>query len=163
MINMKIKLAHPNAKVPTKSNFTDAGWDLFSVEDRVVKTCPYEIAYDTNEFGNPMFTRYWPNGSEIIKTGIHIQIPRGYVGLIWDRSGMACKHSIHRVAGVIDAGYRGELMVGLLNFGPAYEVKAGDKIAQLLIQEVPLHVSWETVEELDASDRGEKGFGSSGK
>lgn len=163
MVNLKIKLNHELAKVPTKENFEDAGWDLYSVEDRVINTTPHELYHDTNEYGTPTFTRFIPFGSTVIKTGIHIQIPRGYVGLIWDRSGMAIKNNIHRVAGVIDSGYTGEIMVGLLNFGPAYKVKAGDKIAQLLIQEVPLHVAWEIVEELDDSVRGENGFGSSGK
>jgi dUTP pyrophosphatase len=142
MINMKIKLAHPDAKVPTKNNFADAGWDLYAVEDKT-------LSFDS---------------VTVVKTGIHIQIPRGFVGLIWDRSGMSIKNSIHRVAGVIDSGYAGELMIGLTNLGhKEYKISSGDKIAQLVVQEVPLHVTWETVEELDDSDRGDKGFGSSGK
>ncbi len=142
MINVRIKLAHPDAKVPTKNNFEDAGWDLYSI--------------DRGEISNG-YTR-------LIKTGIHIQIPRGFVGLIWDRSGMACKHGIHRIAGVIDSGYTGEIVVALSNLtGKRHMIECGDKVAQLIIQKIPLHVRWETVEELDASNRGSKGFGSSDK
>ena len=162
MISMKIKLAHPDAKVPTKNNFADAGWDLYSVEATTI--LPTEIGLIGDQAFESWHHEIENSAITVVRTGIHIQIPRGFVGLIWDRSGMAINNNIHRVAGIIDSGFTGEIMVGLTNFGDRdYQVEVGDKIAQLLIQEVPLHVSWETVEELDLSERGEKGFGSSGK
>lgn len=161
-INLPIKLAHPDAKVPTKNNFEDAGWDLYSVEDRVIPAGRVSMLNDQHP--SNWHHDYTANEVTVVKTGIHVQIPKGYVGLIWDRSGMAIKNQVHRVAGVIDSGYTGELMVGLTNFGwKDHEISSGDKIAQLILQEIPLHVTWEIVNELDESNRGEKGFGSSGK
>lgn len=143
-----IKLLHDKARVPTKKNFVDAGWDLYACEDKWL--------YPVNE--KPY------DGIYTVRTGIAISIPRGYVGLIWDRSGLAAKQHIHRVAGVIDSGYHGEILVALSNLGNSpYFIAEGDRIAQLVIQEVPLHVDWNLVVELDETDRGDKGFGSSGK
>ena len=135
-INIRIKLAHSDAKVPTKNNFADAGWDLYSVEHKRINTTPYSIETH-NIFGIGNMDISTPYGATVIKTGIHIQIPKGFVGLIWDRSGMAIKNSIHRVAGVIDSGFSGEVMIGLLNFGPAYEVKAGDRLPSFYFKKFP--------------------------
>lgn len=142
MLNIPIKLLTEDAKVPTKKNFVDAGWDLYANEDMWVR--PDEIA--------------------TVKTGVAMSIPRGHVGLIWDRSGLSAKEGLHRVAGVIDCGYHGEIMVAITGLTKKpYFVNKGDRIAQMVIQKIPLHVSWEVVDSLEETTRGEDGFGSSGK
>jgi dUTP pyrophosphatase len=139
---LRFKKFHPKAKAPSKSNPEDAGFDLFAIEECGVGT----------------------SGILKVRTGIGIEIPSGYVGLIWDRSGLSIKHGIHRVGGVIDSTYRGEIVVGLISFESPYNINIGDKIAQILIQPVwNTPTEWIEVEELSETDRGEKGFGSSGK
>ena len=134
------KLLHDSAKNPTKGHIDDAGWDLYSSEAVSI-----------------------PAGATVlVSTGVAMAIPNRYVGLIWDRSSMGVK-GIHRHAGVIDSGYRGEVKVCLHNTtNETYHVERGDRIAQLLIQEVPVfrqHV----VDELDTTSRGDGGFGYIGK
>ena len=134
------KLLHDSAKNPTKGHADDAGWDLYSSEAVSI-----------------------PAGATVlVSTGVAMAIPNCYVGLIWDRSSMGVK-GIHRHAGVIDSGYRGEVKVCLHNTtNVTYHIERGDRIAQLLIQEVPVfrqHV----VDELDSTNRGDGGFGSTGK
>jgi dUTP pyrophosphatase len=144
---VRVTRSHQEAKIPTKSNLSDAGWDLYSIED----------------------TEIYEGKRKIIRTGISLQIPDGFVGLIWPRSGMSVKHGVDVLAGVIDSGYRGEIMVCLYNTNTESEIghnsvkiKRGDRIAQILFQEVP-EVMMVEVEDLSSSDRGDKGFGSSGK
>ena len=134
------KLLHDSAKNPTKGHIDDAGWDLYSSEAVSI-----------------------PAGATVlVSTGVAMAIPKSYVGIIWDRSSMGVK-GVHRHAGVIDSGYRGEVKVCLHNTTKeTYHVERGDRIAQLLIQEVPVfrqHV----VDELDTTSRGDGGFGSTGK
>ena len=99
-------------------------------------------------------------------TGLAISIPEGYAGFVQPRSGLALKHGVTclNTPGLIDSGYRGELKVILVNTDPAqsYEVKKGERIAQLVIQEVA-QTRLKEVDELPPSDRGEGGFGSTGK
>jgi len=109
-----------------------------------------------------------PGESKVITTGLRIKIPYGCVGLIWSRSGMSVKNQIEVGAGCIDATYTGELLVHLYNFGKKlYQVYEGDKIAQLLT--VPVFLgSYESVDEftwkqLSDTERGQNGFGSSGR
>ena len=140
-IRLEIKKLDPEATVPTKANRGDAGFDLYSVSDATIQ----------------------PNSREVIKTGISMAIPDGFSGLIWPRSGMAVKQGIDVFAGVVDAGYRGEVMVCLYNSSESpVEVSKGDRIAQMLIQPVPL-VRIAEVSNLDDTSRGDGGFGSSGK
>ncbi len=98
-------------------------------------------------------------------TGVAVAIPEGYVGLVHPRSGLAAKHGITvlNAPGTVDSGYRGELKVCLLNTdrSTAYTVRRGERIAQLLLQEVAT-ARFETVAQLPSSERGERGFGSSG-
>ena len=99
---------------------------------------------------------------QLVKTGIKMAIPLGYVGLIWDRSGLAAKNEIHALAGVIDSGYRGEVCVLLKNLGKDdFQIEKNMRIAQMIIQP---HITavLEQVSDLEKSDRGEGGFGSSG-
>ncbi len=97
-----------------------------------------------------------------VRTGIALAIPPGYAGLIWDKSGIALQHGLKTMAGVIDAGYRGEVKIVVHNASlKAHTVQAGTKIAQMLVQPVVKKRITE-VQELDETSRGEKGFGSTG-
>jgi dUTP pyrophosphatase len=138
-MELKVKRVHPGAKLPVQGHAGDAGLDLFSARD-------VEI----------------PAGDlRAVPTGIQVAIPKGYAGLIWDKSGISLK-GVHRMAGVIDAGYRGEIQVVLVNLGPApFPIKAGMKIAQLLIQPVS-EITVVESETLDDTPRGDNGFGSTG-
>ena len=121
----------------------DAGADIKSTEDHVIRA----------------------GDRQLVKTGIKIAMPDGYVGLVHPRSGLAAKHGITvlNTPGTVDAGYRGEIMVTLLNTSNEdFEVRRGDRIAQLLIQRVE-RGQFIAVSELPESARGEGGFGSSGK
>lgn len=137
---IQIKKLNEDATIPTKANKTDAGYDLYSIED-------YEIPRECKKG---------------IRTGISMAIPDGYVGLIWPRSGLAAKYAIDTLAGVIDSGYRGEVIVLLQNHGPAnVKINKGDRVAQILFQSIAQLPLLE-VKDLEESDRGENGFGSSG-
>ena len=138
---IRVKKTEKKAIVPTRSNQSDAGWDLYSVTTRPIA----------------------PSQRVTIKTGISLEIPEEYVGLIWPRSGMSVKNGIDVLAGVVDSGYRGEIKVCLLNTSREWmDIKEGDRIAQILFQEVP-HFQLQEVEILQNSDRGQGGFGSTGK
>jgi len=101
-------------------------------------------------------------GRLLAPTGISIALPEGYAGLVWPRSGLAVKHGLDCGAGVIDPQYRGEVKVLLFNHTDTdFHIKKGDRIAQLLIQKVET-VEFVKVDELDGTQRGEGGFGSSG-
>lgn len=151
---MKIKL-DDGAIMPTRAHETDAGLDLYS---REIKTIPRQkIVQDQGCF-------FLSNEcSETFDTGVHIEIPHGYYGKIESKSGLNVKASIVCCGGVIDEGYTGSIVVKLYNFGPsAYRVFAGDKIAQLIIQPYSAP-EMELVDELGATDRGDNGFGSTGR
>lgn len=140
-LKLKIKRLLKNAKIPDYHYEGDAALNLYSIENILLK----------------------PNEHTGIKTGIAIAILDGYAGLIWDRSGLSIKHGIKTLGGVIDSGYRGEIIVGVINMSKNdYQVQKGDKIAQIIIQKIE-NVSVEEVSELNETQRGEKGFGSSGK
>lgn len=128
------------AKLPHFAHHNDAGMDLFAAE--AVSIPPQERVQ--------------------VKTGIALAIPDGYVGLIWDKSGLSHKYGLKTLGGVVDAGYRGEILVGITNLGTSvHTFAAGDKIAQMLIQKIE-YPDIEEVSELDETTRGEKGFGSTG-
>jgi dUTP pyrophosphatase len=139
---MTVKIQIVGENVPKYATFGDAGADLVSAEDVRI----------------PAHQRI------LVKTGIKIAIPTGYVGLVHPRSGLALKHGITvlNAPGTIDAGYRGEVGIILYNSSALdFEVKAGDRIAQLVIQKVET-AEFEVVDALIESDRGEGGFGSTG-
>lgn len=103
-----------------------------------------------------------PGARAAVPTGVRLQIPPGHVGLVWPRSGLAVRHGIDTLAGVIDSDYRGEVLVVLVNHGAeAVRIAAGDRIAQLLFQKVE-HARLVASDALDATSRGSGGFGSSG-
>lgn len=136
---MKIMLDE-GAKMPTRAHELDAGLDLYARESCIVE------AKDSATFD----------------TGVHVAIPKGYVGFLKSKSGLNVKHGIVS-DGVIDAGYTGSIVVKLHNLsGCDYRVSAGDKISQLVI--LPYEGSTlELVDSLDDTDRGNNGFGSSGR
>jgi len=138
-MELKVKRIHPEAKLPVYGHAGDAGLDLFSAVDRDL--APGEV------FAVP--------------TGIQIAVPSGHVGLVWDKSGISLK-GVHRLAGVIDAGYRGEVQVVMINLGRTpFPVRRGMKIAQLLVQPVAA-VAVVEADVLDDTSRGQGGFGSTG-
>lgn len=143
MININLVRLHPQAVIPSYAHPGDAGADLYSVEEVVVA----------------------PGERALVKTGIAIQIPKGYVGLVHPRSGLAIKQGLTVVnaPGTIDAGYRGEIMVGLINLDKhaAAHIEVGMRIAQLVIQAVEL-AEFHEIEELETSERQTGGFGSTG-
>lgn len=141
MVKIKFKKLYKDAKIPSYAHTGDAGMDLYSLEN-----------YDLK-----------PGERHIFKLGIASEFPRGYVALIWDKSGLAAKSGLTVLAGVIDNSYRGEYGVVLLNTGDSiHQVKKGDKIAQLLVQKIE-EAEIKEVEELSDSERGRGGFGSTGR
>ncbi len=139
-MQLKFKKLHPNAKIPSYAYAGDAGLDLYISEDLILKK----------------------DERRSIPLGIAIEIPDGYVGILFDKSGLSHKHGLKSYGGIIDAGYRGEIHVGMMNLSDAdYEFKAGDKIIQILIMPV-LKAEVVECEELSDTDRGEGAFGSSG-
>lgn len=104
-----------------------------------------------------------PRSDALIRTGIHVQIPFGYVGFLKSRSGLSVKNKIEVGAGVIDSNYRGEIMVHLYNHGDApFVIARGDRIAQLIT--LPYYLpEYHLTDRLNETERGEKGFGSSGR
>lgn len=142
-VNVHIKLLDPELPAPAYAKPGDAGADLRSRID-------FELE---------------PGERALVPTGVAIALPEGYVGLVHPRSGLATKNGITIVnaPGTVDSGYRGELMVTLLNTDKtkSFHVQRGDRIAQLVIQKYE-HATFTVVDELDQTERGSSGFGSSG-
>ena len=139
---IKIKLLSPGAKIPTKANPTDAGWDLYLPEDK---------------------GSYLEGGArEVLDLQISMEIPEGWYLRIEPRSGLAVNHGVQVMAGVIDCSYRGSIKVCLYNsgFAPVAFI-GGPRIAQATLHRVP-DVQWIEADELDQTERGSGGFGSSG-
>lgn len=154
---MKIMLDE-GAKMPTRAHPWDAGLDLYTpVDVEVNKSSATVYGYD-GWYRGSVYT-----GCVTIDTGVHVQIPEGYVGFIKSKSGLNVKHGLTADHGVIDAHYTGSICVKLYNHTDApYKFKAGDKIAQLVI--VPcLLPELELVDSLEETDRGDNGFGSTGR
>jgi len=137
-----IKRLHPDARIPSTAYAGDAGLDLSSVERLVLR----------------------PGRRSMVGTGLAVAIPAGHAGFVQPRSGLAAKHGIAVVnsPGLIDAGYRGELRVVLLNTDPErdFTIEVGDRIAQLVILALP-RIELVEVDELPGSERADRGFGSS--
>jgi dUTP pyrophosphatase len=104
-----------------------------------------------------------PRERTLVSTGVRLEIPEGYVGLIWPRSGLAVKKGIDCGAGVIDSHYRGEVKILLFNHSDnEFQIEPGDRIAQILIQKVE-RVKFHLVDQLNETARSDAGFGSTGK
>ena len=137
---MNIKL-EPNAYMPTKAHHTDAGFDLYARDSQIVSA----------------------KESATFDTGVHIELPVGTVGMLKSKSGLNVRHGITS-EGVIDVGYTGSIVVKLYNHsGRDYKVNAGDKITQLVILPLANVGELDVVESLDETERGNNGFGSSGR
>ena len=143
MIEVSITQLDPELPVPAYTHPGDAGLDLRSTIDGVLD----------------------PGCRMLVPCGVAIALPEGYAGLVIPRSGLAARHgiSIVNAPGLIDAGYRGEIKVSLINLDPheSFAFKRGDRIAQLMITPAPA-VTLNVVDQLPGSDRGTGGFGSSG-
>jgi len=139
-MELKVRRINKDARLPRYGHPGDAGLDLFSAVEAVLK----------------------PGEAFAVPTGIQTAIPSGFVGLIWDKSGISLS-GVHRLAGVVDEGYRGEIKVVMINLsGSDFVVSKGMKIAQMLIQPVA-GVTVNETDDLDDTERGEGGFGSTGR
>ena len=143
-MEIKVKKLFPEAKLPTYGSDFAAGADLYAAEPEAVRIAPGETA--------------------LVHTGIAMEIPEGYGGFLYARSGLATKKGLAPAnkVGVIDADYRGEIMVALYNQSSAEQVvESGERIAQLVIAPF-LKASFSEAQELCETRRGEGGFGSTG-
>ena len=144
MASMRVKLLSENATVPTRGSNESAGWDLYAAEDTIVPA----------------------RGKAIIATDIAVAISTGYYGRIAPRSGMSWKNHTDIGAGVVDSDYRGSVGVVMFNHADTdLQITKGDRVAQMVIEKIntaPLLLVPDGVE-LDDTERGEGGFGSTGK
>jgi dUTP pyrophosphatase len=139
-MKLKIKKLYTDSKLPTRAHHDDAGTDIYAQGDHVIE----------------------PHKTIVIPTGVAMELEKGYVSLVWDKSSVGSK-GIKTLGGVIDAGYRGEYKIIVHNLNnEVYMFKHGDKVAQILIQKIEFP-EIEEVEELSDSKRGTGGFGSTGK
>jgi dUTP pyrophosphatase len=144
-LNINIKLLNEKAKVPTKGSAAAAGYDLYAANDDIISISPHNTLK--------------------IDTGIAIEIPEGYFGAIYARSGLATKHGLRpaNCVGVIDSDYRGNIIVALHNdTDEIQQIGINERIAQLIIQPY-LSIDFNIVNDLSETDRGSTGFGDSGK
>ena len=133
---LKIKL-DKYAFMPVREHITDAGLDVKAIDDGIVRA----------------------RSSALFHTGVHVQLPKGTAGLFVSKSGLMVNHGITST-GLVDEGYDGEVMVKLFNHGDKdYEIKRGDKIAQLVVMPV-MYEPVEIVRKIDGGERGSAGFGS---
>lgn len=148
---MKIKIMlDKGAEMPTRAHETDAGLDLYTPIDVEVSRCRW------------IPTEGLIVGSAVIDTGVHIEIPKGYVGFIKSKSGLNVKHGL-TAEGVIDCGYTGSIVVKFYNHtSKCYHFKAGEKIAQLVLLPI-ITPDLVEVDSLEETERGDGGFGSTGK
>ncbi len=144
-MDINIKKLAPDAIIPTYGTKLSAGADLYALTSENI-----EIDPDSTVF---------------VRTGIAVEIPEGYVGLVFARSGLACKRDLAPAnkVGVIDSDYRGEIMVAMHNHGKERRyIEPRERIAQLVITPC-VFASFNEVEELNETSRGNKGFGSTGR
>ena len=145
MLDVAVRRLDPDLPLPAYAHAGDAGIDL-------IARC--EVTLEPG------------GGRALVPTGVAVAIPPGYAGFVQPRSGLALKHGVTclNTPGLVDSGYRGELKVLLVNTDPArpFTVQRGQRIAQLVVQAVE-HVRLVEAEDLEPSDRGEAGFGSTGR
>jgi len=139
MEKINITLA-PGAILPTRGTDGAAGYDLYAIEDVIINCFQFTL----------------------VSTGVSMAIPAGHYGRVAPRSGLAVKHGVMVGAGVIDSDYRGEVKVALATLNGVYNIKAGDRIAQIIIEPI-VTPELVQVDSLDDSERGDGGFGSTGK
>lgn len=145
MNTIRVKKLNPNAILPTYGSAEAAGADLYACLSEPLVVLPGEVAW--------------------VSTGIALEVPKGCAGLVYARSGLACKRGLAPAnkVGVVDSDYRGEVKVVLFNHSKETQIiEHGERIAQFVIAPVLTPV-YEEVAELDETDRGHGGFGSTGK
>lgn len=140
--NLKVRILDGGGKLPVRSNPTDAGADLFSAESLMIH----------------------PGERATVSTDISLEIPEGFYGRVAPRSGLASKHGVDVLAGVVDSSYRGEVKVVLLNTDKrnTFFVEKGDRIAQIIL-EAHFNLPIVQTDSLTVSERGSGGFGSTGR
>ncbi len=142
-LGVKVKILNTDAVIPKYQTEEAAGFDLHSVDEKTIKA----------------------GERDVVKTGLAVALPKGYELQVRPRSGLALKNGITvlNTPGTVDSDYRGELMVILLNTSKEdFAIKKGDRIAQAIIKEI-LQADFAVVDELDSTERGSGGFGSTGK
>ena len=137
---LRFKRLHPEARLPTRGSPLAAGLDLYSVERVTLR----------------------PGARAAVRTGLAVAIPSGFYGRVAPRSGLAVKSGLDTLAGVVDADYRGEILCALVNHGDAsVEIEVGTRVAQLIVEAIALpEPVW--ADDLDETERGAGGFGSTG-
>jgi dUTP pyrophosphatase len=144
-VQIRVRRLDPDVPVPARQHAGDAGYDL---------TARVEAQLEAG------------GGRALVPTGIAIAIPEGFAGFVQPRSGLALRHGVTclNTPGLVDSGYRGELKVLLVNTDPDadFEITRGERIAQLVVQAVE-HLAFDVVDELPSSERGEGGFGHTGR
>lgn len=143
-MNIKYKVLNELAKEPTRGSEYAAGYDLYAATDREISL--------------------FPHTTQLIGTGLAFELPDGYFGAVYARSGLASKKGLRpaNCVGVVDSDYRGEVMVALHNDSDhIMTIDAGERIAQLVLMPY-INMTFEQVEELNTTNRGEGGFGSTG-
>jgi len=137
---IKFKLIHNYATQPTRATDGSAGFDLYATDNHMV----------------------WPGARVKIPTGVQMEIPEGYAGFVWPRSGMAVRHGFDILAGLIDSDFLGEVMVAAINHGDVpIEIRRGDRIAQIVFS--PVMTIMEMTDSITKeSERGTGSFGSTG-
>jgi dUTP pyrophosphatase len=137
---LRFKKLHPEAQLPTRGSAEAAGLDLSAVERVTIR----------------------PGGRAAVRTGLAVAIPRGFYGRVAPRSGLAVRQGLDVLAGVIDADYRGEILCALVNHGSEpFEVEPGARVAQLIVEAIALpEPTW--ADDLEETERGAGGFGSTG-
>ena len=137
---LHFKRLHPEARLPSRGSARAAGLDLYAVECLTIE----------------------PGGRAAVRTGLAVAVPRGFYGRVAPRSGLAVRHGIDVLAGVIDSDYRGEILCALVNHGrEPFEIEPGARIAQLVVEAIATpEPAW--AEDLEETDRGAGGFGSTG-
>jgi dUTP pyrophosphatase len=137
---LRFKKLHPDARLPTRGSPHSAGLDLYAVERVTLR----------------------PGERAAVRTGVAVAIPVGFYGRVAPRSGLAVRHGLDTLAGVIDPDYRGEILCALVNHGDtSFEIEPGARIAQLVVEPIALpEAVW--AEDLDETERGAGGFGSTG-
>ena len=139
-MEIKVERIDKDIELPSFAHKHDAGLDLRAAEEVILK----------------------PMEKQVVRTGLKVAVPPGHAGLVWDRSGLAAHHAIHNMAGVVDAGYRGEIKVVMINLGKEeFKVERGMRIAQMVVHPV-VNTRIIEVEALDETKRGDGGFGSTG-
>ena len=140
VLHIDVKLDE-GAMMPTKAHETDAGFDLYT---------PYEFTVKAGD-------------SSVVMTGVHMVIPKGWCGLVVSKSGLNTKNDI-QTTGLVDSHYTGEIIIKVQNHGTKdYHFNKGDKVSQIVILPVPDVVVLDETEDLPFTERGDNGFGSSGR